>query len=68
MRGEIGVLRGEKGFGKLVLIRKMRWERLGAGEGSVWLRRGCNQGRLEIRLRLCGDVWLVLGVQMAQMD
>lgn len=56
VRGEVGVLRGEEGLGvlgELVMVRHVRGERLGAADG-----------RLVIRLRLCGDVWLVRGVQV----
>lgn len=63
MRGEAWVLRGKEGSGKLVRVRKVRWERLGAGEGSVWWR-------LEVRLRLRGDAGLVGGrqVKLAHVD
>lgn len=61
MRGEAGVLRGEEGFGELVLVREMREERLG---GGVWLRGGGEKGRGVVGLSLC-DVGLV---QVAQVD
>lgn len=37
VRGEVGVLRREVGFGELVMVRKVRRKRLGAGERSVRL-------------------------------
>lgn len=70
VRGKGGVLRGEEGFGKLVMIGEMRREGLGAGEGDIWLRGGGggHEGGLEVRLRLCGEAWLVGGVQVAQVN
>lgn len=59
MGGEVRVLGREEGFGELVMVGEVRRERLGAGEGSVWLRGGGDEGRLVVRLRLGGDVWLV---------
>lgn len=56
MRGEAGVLRGVEGFGKLVLVREMREERLG---GGVWLRGGGEKWRGVVGLSLRGHVGLV---------
>lgn len=45
VRGEVRMLRGEEGVGvgcELVMVRKVRRKRLGAGEGSVWLTWGGN--------------------------
>lgn len=66
MRREVGMLRGEEGVGVWgeLMVRQVRGERLGAGEGSVWLVRGGDQRRLVVRLRLRGDVWLVVQVHV----
>lgn len=66
MGGEAGVLRREERFGKLVLIRKVRGQRLGAGEGGIRLRGGCHQGGGEVRLGLGGDARL--WVERAKVD
>lgn len=70
VRGEAGVLRGEEGFGKLVMVGEVRREGLGAGEGDTRLGGGGggHEGRLEVRLRLRGEAGLVGGVQVAQVD
>lgn len=62
MRGEARVLRGEEGFGELVLVREVGEERLGGGAG---LGGGGEQGRRVVGLSLCGDVGLL---QVAQVD
>lgn len=68
VRGEVGMLRGEEGFGVrgdvLLMVRQVRGEGLGAAGGSVWLRRAGDSGWLVIRLRLRGDVRLVRWVQV----
>lgn len=68
VRGEVGMLRGEEGFGVrgdvLMMVGEVRRERLGAAEGSVGLRRAGHKWRLVIRLRLRGDVGLVRRMQV----
>lgn len=52
VRGVAGVLGGEEGFGKLVMVGEMRRDRLGAGEGLRGRGGGGHEGRLEVGVRL----------------
>lgn len=66
VRGEVGMLRGEEGVGILVVVRKVRGERLGAGEGRS--TRGGEQRRLVVCLRLHADVGGEWGVGGGQVE